>query len=1621
MKLDLLGFSRIVAAAILIIPSFAQAEICVGPTNSSTISTEPIPWSEIGANASAKYQGDGLAVTENKDCIILNSVFQRLRGTATRDGLRIVSTVKSPSSDPIQLVASGVGRSEEDISFLPGNGDLSVREGLVRFSRPGLTEEYSTNIDGIRQDFLVDEEPQGEGDLVVELRVQGAMAEPAEYGARLVLDDSGRKVAYSRLKAWDAEGRALDARMTVHAANRISITIDDDGATYPVRIDPTFSDENWVSLRGVGGASHVVRAAVTDSAGNLYIGGDFIAVGGIMANRIARWDGTGWSAFGSGLNNSVHALAISGSDLYVGGAFTTAGAVANRNRIAKWKLGETSDAGWSGLGSGLNAKVNALITSGENLYVAGEFDMAGSTTGRNHIAKWSLVASNDSGWSGLGSGLNNYVSALIVSGNNLYVGGKFTSAGGVTNRNRIASWNLGASTDAGWSGLGAGLDGDLLAFAATGSDLYVGGKFLSAGGVSGRNSVARWRMGATDNSGWYTLGSGVLLAEYAGNVKVPGRVLSLAILGPHLYVGGDFLKAGGLEGVQNYFIGRWSMDATSDAGWSTLATGIQERVSCLTAAGGRLYVGGSFRQVGNQISAERIATWTPHETTDTGVWAPLGTPGLGGTVNVLAVGANALYLGTDRVIEWNGTEWVDHREALSGHPRGAGSGVSALAIWGDYLYVGGSFTVKFTNSLCIAKWRMGSPAGSGWSSLGTGVGSDYGYVGALLAHKGKLYVGGYFSEAGGVGGRYNIARWTLGAMDDSGWEGMGSGLGGQVWALAATSTDLYAGGDFTAPDGCRGIAKWTLSPGEGSAWEGLGSGISTGSGHRVLAIAASSSHLYIGGDFTSVGGVEGRSGVAQWSFSATGDNGWSGLGSPLNQVSALAVSGSDLFVGGGADFGAWGVVRSAIAKWSIGSTNEAGWSSMGTGIRGSNHANELSSSRASVKALAASGRDLYVGGDFLMAGDKISPDLALADEALLLQPTNISAHPASQNFQLGAVTSLSIDALGSPPFTYQWRFNGMPLQDDVSIYGAKTPTLNFFNVSSAHAGFYQLMVSGPGGTASSTPIEVTVTRPVRFEWRGTMTQTPSYVNVLFQLKDLEGRGIDIPRQVLDQASNLFSVREDGLAVSPTESFLQTGKMSEVPAVIKTVILLDNSNSVGINLLQIRQAAMALVDQILPQQEMAVYSFSSHMTELQGFTRDTQLLKNAISKMPLGNSTTDLNGSIISCLNKWSEIFDPQGIETGSLIVFTDGVDNMGVATEGAVITKRNAERKKIFTIGAGSEIDPTALGTGRIGNAGFWPIARFDQLESVFLKIQAKIKEEANSYYWLNYLSPRRGDFLRTLTLSMKGNTHTGAGSTLTTTFSSKGFFDGNRSVTINRSVDKTDGVGTIAVALDASPLARATTLLPLDPAVHYSWNLADPSLLSLVPVDAAGSMMRLVPLGRSGITTLTVDDTVNSGWATQLGLNANTYKRTITVLVGTGVSAESNFMAWAATAGLTGVRAEPGAIPHGDGVTNLLKYAFNMNVSRSDVSQLTSGGTAGLPKITLDSIGAQRILRVEFVRRIGSGLVYTPQRSNALGEFVGLTAIPIVTPINAQWELVRIEEAFNTGSGFARVSVSFP
>ena len=45
-----------------------------------------------------------------------------------------------------------------------------------------------------------------------------------------------------------------------------------------------------------------VYAAAMDNAGNLYVGGDFTVAGDVPANNIAKWNGSSWSALGSGMN-----------------------------------------------------------------------------------------------------------------------------------------------------------------------------------------------------------------------------------------------------------------------------------------------------------------------------------------------------------------------------------------------------------------------------------------------------------------------------------------------------------------------------------------------------------------------------------------------------------------------------------------------------------------------------------------------------------------------------------------------------------------------------------------------------------------------------------------------------------------------------------------------------------------------------------------------------------------------------------------------------------------------------------------------------------------------------------------------------------------------------------------------------------------------------------------------------------------------------------------------------------------------------------------------------------------------------------------------------------------------
>jgi len=241
---------------------------------------------------------------------------------------------------------------------------------------------------------------------------------------------------------------------------------------------------------GVSGGTPAVFALAMDSAGNLYVGGNFITAGGVTVNRIAKWDGAQWSALGNGFDNGqVNALVVSGTVVYAGGTFTATGGVPV-TRTAMW-----DGAQWQALGTtGPNGTVNALaLDSKGNLYVAGSFSsvaIGGVITTVNRIAKWDGTA-----WSALGTCPNcgltggSTARALAVdSADNLYVAGNVISvAGGTIPVSHTAKWNGSI-----WSALGSGLNNDQpYALVFRDGYLYVGGNFTATGGVS-TTRIARW-------------------------------------------------------------------------------------------------------------------------------------------------------------------------------------------------------------------------------------------------------------------------------------------------------------------------------------------------------------------------------------------------------------------------------------------------------------------------------------------------------------------------------------------------------------------------------------------------------------------------------------------------------------------------------------------------------------------------------------------------------------------------------------------------------------------------------------------------------------------------------------------------------------------------------------------------------------------------------------------------------------------------------------------------------------------------------------------------------------------------------------------------------------------------
>lgn len=669
--------------------------------------------------------------------------------------------------------------------------------------------------------------------------------------------------------------------------------------------------------------------AVIEINGDYYIGGNFTTVGIPNTKSIARWDGSNWHSVGNlALNGEVTAFAKTDFDeLIVAGSFSDIGGPKGDRLL---KLGAD---GWEHMGSGLsNGYIKDLMIDGNLLYIAGvslqpffgsyrpvyvydlsteiytEFQSAGIILQNgevNAIAKDSsgniylgcsynrcyyysgsgihsyFLVTNGSGYTDLSFGSAGPVDAVYLDdSNNVFVGGRFSSAGSTANTSKIAMHN-GSS----WQSIASGVtQGNVTNISAlSGGDLLITGDISEIDGVA-VNDLVLYSSGSISSFGTglgseHSGGIADVFVATTGEIIIGGNfrnALTPATTDFVSFYNGSYFEQitplNLFNGSVNEFIKKddgtifvagnftnFGGDPDADyllkydgENWMPIATGLTGPLSDLEICNGMLYVAGHFSGIdGNNIN--HIAEYD----CDLGIWNELGSGLTGYGVNALACdqGQN-LYVGgsfydaggisgADILALWDGVSWSELSlgNSVSGQINSLTLGDDTLFIGGGNLGVSGITSISGQTILSYNLMTLD------YGILGSGT-SGYTYE-LEYAHNG-LYASGYFSELNGASGPYSGLMFWNGTD----WEELGTGLNGRVNDITTGPDDkLYVGGSFTA-DGNSNLA--TYSPGLG--WEPIEDSIhncnysGSISGEGVTSIGFCEDTMFVGANFSGVSG-----------------------------------------------------------------------------------------------------------------------------------------------------------------------------------------------------------------------------------------------------------------------------------------------------------------------------------------------------------------------------------------------------------------------------------------------------------------------------------------------------------------------------------------------------------------------------------------------------------------------------------------------------------------------------------------------------------------------------------------------------------------------------------------------
>jgi len=573
-----------------------------------------------------------------------------------------------------------------------------------------------------------------------------------------------------------------------------------------------------------GGTVYTIAA---DGSGGWYIGGSFLKVGSESLPYLAhiKPDYSVDTTWVPNPDSYVYSITVSGSDVYVGGEFSTIGG-ATRNKIAKLNTTNgNADGTWN---PDANGSVWTITITSSDIYVGGEFTTIGGSS-RNYIAKLNnSTGVADSSWD---ANAGNTVYTIAITGSDIYAGGKFTTIGGQT-RNRIAKLNNSTGTaDGTWN---ASANNEIYVITIVDTSIYVGGNFTSIGG-STRYKIARLNNSTGTADSWNP------------SASISYKVYSILYHNSAIYAGGTYTRIGG---ATRYRIAKLSTSSNvADATWDV---GLPPEsgtygVRALAGYGSYVCAGGDVTFTADKTAATKLARYRLSDRTLDATWLPY----VDSTVNAIAIDGIHVYVGglfTNVSTDLTGQHAyiaklnsLDTSLDVSWKPSLTGS-VSHIDLVDSNIYFSGNFTgVGMEEIMFLAKVDniTGDPD-TGWTP------NPDASVEGISASGTSLYASGMFSSIGGLA-RAGLAKVnTTNGSADASWNPLPAGsntTGNHLF----NSDELGVIGAFSINSRSRSIARFDTATGSADTVWAFTPG---GSIYDFMKLG---SDLYFGGSFSVMG------------------------------------------------------------------------------------------------------------------------------------------------------------------------------------------------------------------------------------------------------------------------------------------------------------------------------------------------------------------------------------------------------------------------------------------------------------------------------------------------------------------------------------------------------------------------------------------------------------------------------------------------------------------------------------------------------------------------------------------------------------------------------------------------